>query len=145
MNCAHEKSRMVENLRAARRQTGKSCEIAFDLAGPKLRTGDFSKFPNHWVETSPKNELGQIDNAGTLQDRMRQQEVGCFGAFIQREDCDQRLARATRFQSLSKACVWHSAIAALTGVGATCTLAPVPASATAPMTGQVSAQLSDVL
>ena len=33
---------------------------------------------------------------------MRQQEVGCFRAFIQREDCNHRLARATRFQSLYK-------------------------------------------
>ena len=77
---------------------------------------------------------------------MRQQEVGCFGAFIQREDCNDRLARARGgFKASTKACAWHSAIAALTGVGATCTPAPVPASATAPMTGPVGAQLSDVL
>ena len=41
-----------------------------------------------------------VDNAGTLQDRMRQQEVGCLSDFIQGEDCDHRLARATRLQSL---------------------------------------------
>jgi pyruvate kinase len=34
---------MVENLRAVRRQTGKSCEIAFDLAGSKLRRGPISR------------------------------------------------------------------------------------------------------
>jgi pyruvate kinase len=43
VNCAHdgptEWPRMVENLRRAERETGKSSQIALDLAGPKLRTG----------------------------------------------------------------------------------------------------------
>ncbi|MGB7794056.1 MAG: pyruvate kinase, partial [Terrimicrobiaceae bacterium] len=43
VNCAHdgpeEWRRMVEYLRVAERESGKSCRIVFDLAGPKLRTG----------------------------------------------------------------------------------------------------------
>ena len=43
INCAHDSAeewrRMVENLRAAQKETGEGCKIAFDLAGPKLRTG----------------------------------------------------------------------------------------------------------
>jgi pyruvate kinase len=43
INCAHdgpeEWSRMVENLRRAKRELGRRCRILTDLAGPKLRTG----------------------------------------------------------------------------------------------------------
>lgn len=46
INCAHDSAeewlRMVENLHAAQKATGKPCKIAFDLAGPKLRTGPVS-------------------------------------------------------------------------------------------------------
>ena len=43
VNCAHDSpkvwERMVKHLRRAERETGKSCALSFDLAGPKLRTG----------------------------------------------------------------------------------------------------------
>lgn len=43
INCAHDDreawTKMIENLRQAERDLGKSCRISFDLAGPKLRTG----------------------------------------------------------------------------------------------------------
>ena len=49
INCAHDSAeewlRMVENLRAAQEETGKTCKIAFDLAGPKLRTGPVAPSP----------------------------------------------------------------------------------------------------
>lgn len=43
INCAHDTPavwrRSIENVRLANRATGRSCRIAMDLAGPKLRTG----------------------------------------------------------------------------------------------------------
>ena len=49
VNCAHDGpdvwERMVENLRAARMKVGTACRVAFDLAGPKLRTGPVSQGP----------------------------------------------------------------------------------------------------
>lgn len=49
VNCAHDGPdtwrRMVEHLDAARRKTGRSCRVAFDLAGPKLRTGPVAESP----------------------------------------------------------------------------------------------------
>lgn len=44
INCSHDDIsvwyKMVENIKQARRDTGKSCSIYVDLAGPKLRTGE---------------------------------------------------------------------------------------------------------
>lgn len=43
INCAHDDrekwTRMIENLRLAREETGKACKIIMDIPGPKLRTG----------------------------------------------------------------------------------------------------------
>jgi pyruvate kinase len=43
INCAHDDARawraMVDNLRRAEREVGRSCRVQADLAGPKLRTG----------------------------------------------------------------------------------------------------------
>src|SRR5262245_33754649 len=43
VNCAHDGpeswERMIENLRTAEARHGAPCKVAFDLAGPKLRTG----------------------------------------------------------------------------------------------------------
>lgn len=43
INCAHDDAvqwlKMVENIRHASKETGRYCQILFDLAGPKLRTG----------------------------------------------------------------------------------------------------------
>ncbi len=43
INCAHDTPavwrRCIENVRLANRATGRSCRVAMDLAGPKLRTG----------------------------------------------------------------------------------------------------------
>ncbi|MGK7920490.1 MAG: pyruvate kinase [Trichodesmium sp.] len=43
VNCAHDNreawTKMIDNLRQAETELGKSCRISFDLAGPKLRTG----------------------------------------------------------------------------------------------------------
>lgn len=43
VNCAHDDrevwTKMIQNLRQAETELGKSCRISFDLGGPKLRTG----------------------------------------------------------------------------------------------------------
>lgn len=49
INCAHDDlavwQRLVDGVRAAERDTGHHCRIAFDLAGPKLRTGPIAAEP----------------------------------------------------------------------------------------------------
>ncbi|MFP5410986.1 MAG: pyruvate kinase [Gammaproteobacteria bacterium] len=49
INCAHDNAaawaRMIAHLREAERQTGRSCRIFMDLAGPKLRTGPLEPGP----------------------------------------------------------------------------------------------------
>ena len=64
VNCAHdgpgEWRRMVEHLRLAEQETGKSCKISFDLAGPKLRTGPVSPGPGIIRWKPVRNELGQV-------------------------------------------------------------------------------------
>ena len=64
INCAHDSAeewlRMIENLQAAREETGKACKIAFDLAGPKLRTGPLSPGRGVIRWKPVRNELGQV-------------------------------------------------------------------------------------
>ncbi|OYW12977.1 MAG: pyruvate kinase, partial [Acidobacteriia bacterium 12-62-4] len=49
INCAHDAepawSNMIRNLRQAEQETGRSCKIEMDLAGPKLRTGPLQPGP----------------------------------------------------------------------------------------------------
>jgi pyruvate kinase len=49
INCAHDDAdawlQMIEHLRRAERALGRSCRIAMDLAGPKLRTGPLQPGP----------------------------------------------------------------------------------------------------
>ena len=64
INCAHDSAaewlRMVENLRAAQKETGKTCKISFDLAGPKLRTGPVAASPGIIRWKPVRNALGQV-------------------------------------------------------------------------------------
>lgn len=64
VNCAHdgpaEWGRMVDHLRLAESETGRLCKIAFDLAGPKLRTGPVSPGPGVIRWKPVRNELGQV-------------------------------------------------------------------------------------
>jgi pyruvate kinase len=70
INCAHDSAvewlRMVENLRAAQKETGKACKIAFDLAGPKLRTGPVSPSPGIIRWKPVRNELGQVTRSAYI-------------------------------------------------------------------------------
>jgi len=49
INCAHDSEdaweRMIENLRRAKRELGKTCRVLMDLGGPKLRTGPIEPGP----------------------------------------------------------------------------------------------------
>ncbi|MBV5319273.1 MAG: hypothetical protein JZU50_15900 [Desulfobulbaceae bacterium] len=49
INCAHDNAaawlRMIEHLRRAQHTLGLSCQVVMDLAGPKLRTGQFQQGP----------------------------------------------------------------------------------------------------
>jgi pyruvate kinase len=49
INCAHDGqeawSQMIRNLRHAEQETGKSCKVEMDVAGPKLRTGPIESGP----------------------------------------------------------------------------------------------------
>ncbi len=49
INCAHDDEdtwrQLVDNVRSASAETGRSCRIAMDLAGPKMRTGDMRPGP----------------------------------------------------------------------------------------------------
>ncbi len=49
INCAHDSPaiwrRCIDNIRLARRATGRDCRVAMDLAGPKLRTGPLPPEP----------------------------------------------------------------------------------------------------
>lgn len=49
INCAHDDpprwARMIEHLRRAEAEVGRSCRVAMDLAGPKLRTGPIQPGP----------------------------------------------------------------------------------------------------
>jgi pyruvate kinase len=70
VNCAHDSAvewlRMVENLRAAQKETGKACKIAFDLAGPKLRTGPIYPSPGIIRWKPVRNELGQVTRSAYI-------------------------------------------------------------------------------
>ena len=70
INCAHDSAeewlRMVENLRAAQKETAKPCKIGFDLAGPKLRTGPVCPNPGIIRWKPERNELGQVTTSAFI-------------------------------------------------------------------------------
>ena len=57
---------MVDHLRIAESETGKSCKIAFDLAGPKLRTGPVLPGPGVIRWKPVRNELGQVTSVALI-------------------------------------------------------------------------------
>lgn len=60
INCAHDDAsawrRMIEYVRQAEQETGKSCKVLMDLAGPKLRTGPVTPGPAI-IHLKPKRNL----------------------------------------------------------------------------------------
>jgi pyruvate kinase len=70
INCAHDGeeawSGMIRNLREAERETGKSCKIEMDVAGPKLRTGPIEPGPPV-VKIRPKRDaFGRIERLARI-------------------------------------------------------------------------------
>jgi pyruvate kinase len=64
INCAHDSprvwERMLKHLRRAERETGRTCRISFDLAGPKLRTGDIAPGPEVAKWRPERDRLGKV-------------------------------------------------------------------------------------
>ena len=64
INCAHDNQavwlRMVENIGRAAKETGLSCKIMMDLAGPKLRTGDLLPGPGVFRIRPKRDSLGRV-------------------------------------------------------------------------------------
>lgn len=64
INCAHDDEQvwgaMVQSIRKAEKETGRSCKILMDLMGPKLRTGPLKPGPALLPIRPIQNELGQL-------------------------------------------------------------------------------------
>jgi pyruvate kinase len=64
INCAHDEpevwSRMIANIQKARKSTGRSCTIAMDLGGPKLRTGAMRPGPKVIHLHPERDALGNV-------------------------------------------------------------------------------------
>lgn len=64
INCAHDDteawSGMVRNLRRAVKETGRSCKISMDLAGPKLRTGPIQHGPAVLKYRPKRDDFGRV-------------------------------------------------------------------------------------
>lgn len=64
INCAHDDesdwSRMIEHLRRAEQELGKTCRVMMDLAGPKLRTGDIENGPQVVKIRPQRDQLGRV-------------------------------------------------------------------------------------
>jgi pyruvate kinase len=64
VNCAHDHpdawAGMLANLRRAEAKLGKSCRVAFDLAGPKLRTGAIEPGPEVIRFKPTRDALGRV-------------------------------------------------------------------------------------
>ncbi|CAG1008301.1 pyruvate kinase [Myxococcaceae bacterium] len=77
INCAHDDAaawqRMVDHLRAAEREIGRSCRVQCDLAGPKLRTGPIEPGPGVLHVWPLRDDSGQILAPGrvAIQDAAR--------------------------------------------------------------------------
>ena len=70
VNCAHDGPEvwlgMLKNLRQAEKELDKTCRVAFDLGGPKLRTGPIMPGPEvvRWRPT--RNQRGQVVTPATV-------------------------------------------------------------------------------
>jgi pyruvate kinase len=64
INCAHDHpdawAAMLDNLHRAEAKLGKSCRVAFDLAGPKLRTGAIEPGPEVMRFKPTRDALGRV-------------------------------------------------------------------------------------
>ena len=70
INCAHDNqdvwARMIKHLHLAEKKLGLSCRISFDLAGPKLRTGEIEPGESVVKWRPARNSLGQVTAAAIV-------------------------------------------------------------------------------
>ncbi len=64
INCAHDDpstwQKMIDNIQAARRKTGRNCRVCMDLGGPKLRTGEMMAGPQVIHRHPDRDDLGRV-------------------------------------------------------------------------------------
>jgi len=64
INCAHDReaewARMVRNLRLAEKETGRSCRVLMDIAGPKIRTGELAPGPRVLKWRPKRDSFGRV-------------------------------------------------------------------------------------
>ncbi len=64
INCAHDTAeiwaRMIEQIKLARRETGRHCRILMDLGGPKLRTGEIAQGPAVIKWKPQRDQFGNV-------------------------------------------------------------------------------------
>jgi pyruvate kinase len=65
VNCAHDDEQawagMIRNLRRAEQETGKSCKVEMDLAGPKFRTGPIEPGPAVLKYRPRRDVFGRVE------------------------------------------------------------------------------------
>ena len=70
INCAHDGpeawNNMIQNLRRAQKETGKSCKVAMDVAGPKLRTGPIEPGPCVLKYRPKRDTYGRVDSPARI-------------------------------------------------------------------------------
>jgi pyruvate kinase len=70
INCAHDGpeawAAMVENLRRARTELGRSCSVLMDLPGPRVRTGGVEPGPRVVKARPVRDELGRVQHPARL-------------------------------------------------------------------------------
>lgn len=70
INCAHDDEAawrgMIGNLRRAEQETGKSCQVEMDLAGPKLRTGPIQPGPAVIRARPKRDDLGRVEKPARI-------------------------------------------------------------------------------
>lgn len=70
INCAHDNPRvwldMIRNLERARAETGRTCKIQIDLAGPKLRTGSIQPGPRVLRLRPQRDAFGRVTTPARL-------------------------------------------------------------------------------
>ena len=64
INCAHDNAeawkKMIDHLRQAEKVVGRTCKIAMDLGGPKLRTGPIAPLPPMVKIKPERNNIGRV-------------------------------------------------------------------------------------
>lgn len=70
INCAHdgeeEWGRMIRNLRLAEKETGRSCRVLMDIAGPKIRTGGVVSGPRVLKWHPKRDVMGRVTSPARI-------------------------------------------------------------------------------